>query len=121
MGTCKKCGEVSSSFEMRNGLCNYCWTPEVVSEKQEIGFTWWEVWAWLGLTLGNFFTFALNGGVNMITLAVAIPTTILGILILKYNKYAFLIATILSFNPLLWIINGIYLKNRWNHPRVNKK
>ena len=40
-------------------------------------------------------------------------------LILKFNKYAFLIATILSFNPLLWIINGIYLKNRWCHPRVN--
>lgn len=42
------------------------------------------------------------------------------ILILKFNKYAFLIATVLSLNPLLWIINGIYLKNCWCHPKVNK-
>lgn len=29
------------------------------------------------------------------------------------------IATIISVNPLVWIINGIYLKNRWCHPKVN--
>jgi len=43
------------------------------------------------------------------------------ILILQFNKYAFLIATILSINPIAWIINGIYLKNRWNHPKVNNE
>ena len=41
------------------------------------------------------------------------------VMILKFNKYAFLVATVLTINPLLWIINGIYLKNRWDHPKVN--
>ena len=41
------------------------------------------------------------------------------VMILKFNKYAFLVATVLTIIPLLWIINGIYLKNRWDHPKVN--
>jgi hypothetical protein len=33
--------------------------------------------------------------------------------LLSMNKYAFLTATIFSFNPIFWIVNGIYLKNCW--------
>lgn len=40
--------------------------------------------------------------------------------ILRMNRTAFLVGTVLSFNPLLWIINGIYLKNRWDHPLIKK-
>jgi len=38
----------------------------------------------------------------------------LAILTLLRNRWGFLILTILSLNPLMWIINGIYLVNRWN-------
>ena len=55
-------------------------------------------------------------GLAVIFIAV---NSVLMIMVLKFNKYAFLIATILSLNPLLWIINGIYLKRRWKHPKIN--
>lgn len=87
--------------------------------KKDIGFQWWVVWAWLGLTLGNIYTlFSLR---NMMGLAVILTVinSVLMVMILRFNKYAFLVATILSLNPLLWIINGIYLKRRWRHPKVN--
>jgi len=94
---------------------------EQYKSKNEIGFVWWKIWAWLGLTLGNLYILGSLGEVEEYLLAVIliIINTILMILILRFNKYAFLIATILSMDPLLWIINGIYLKNRWNHPKVN--
>jgi len=90
--------------------------------KAEIGFQWWVFWAWLGLSLGNLYTFitfvVLNEQMGLAIFFIIINSSLM-VLILKFNKYAFLIATILSLNPLLWIINGIYLKNRWNHPKVN--
>ncbi len=86
----------------------------------EIGFQWWQIWAWLGLTLGNLSALiSLKDAPELAIILIIINSTLM-VMILKYNKYAFLIATILSLNPLAWIINGIYLKNRWNHPKVNK-
>lgn len=86
---------------------------------KELGFQWWTIWAWLGLTLGNLMVFAQLEGMLEAAIIIAIINTILCILMLQFNKYAFLIATIISINPLLWIVNGIYLKNRWCHPKVN--
>lgn len=37
-----------------------------------------------------------------------------GILILRRNRWAWIFYTIFSFNPFLWLINSIYIKNRWN-------
>ena len=90
------------------------------NENNELGFTWWKVWAWIGLTLGNLTFFFQLQEVMPLAIALIVINTILNVMILKFNKYVFLIATILSINPIFWIINGIYLKNRWNHPKVNK-
>ena len=90
-------------------------------------FVWWKVFGWLGL----FFDFLalirtminseyLPENAKLFIYFLILLNFILMFLILEFNKWAFLIATILSFNPLLWIINGIYLKNRWCHPKVNK-
>lgn len=87
----------------------------------EMGFAWWQIWAWLGLTLGNISVIAQLQDMIGFAITLVLINSILMVMILKYNKYAFLIATILSLNPLLWIINGIYLKNRWNHPKVNNR
>ncbi|NGP53587.1 hypothetical protein [Thioalkalivibrio sp. XN8] len=84
------------------------------------GFTWWSVWAWLGLTLGNLVTFAQLAELPEAALILVGLNTVLMVLVLRYNKYAFLIATVLTLNPIVWLINGVYLKRRWNHPRVNK-
>lgn len=35
------------------------------------------------------------------------------IFIIKRNKWGWVIGIFLQLNPILWIINGIYLKNRW--------
>jgi len=86
---------------------------------EDIGFEWWQTWAWLGLTFGNIYTFGVLSEQTGLAVVLIIINVILMFMILKFNKYAFLIATLLSLNPLLWIINGVYLKNRWNHPKVN--
>ena len=113
---CKNCGEKLHTVNNEIHINNKD------SAKQEWGYQWWNIWAWLGLTLGNLMT--LGAFVDMpdamgIAWTAVVVNTILNIFILRYNKYAFLIATILSLNPLYWIINGIYLKNRWCDPKVN--
>lgn len=40
--------------------------------------------------------------------------TIVHVAIIKRNKWAFVFGTILSLNLILWIINGIYIRNRWS-------
>jgi len=126
MGMCKECGQVNSVLEMDGEYCKKCAIGESSKENtdenllvNQYKFGWWETWAWLGLTLGNLMTFGQLVGAIEFALVFILINSVLMILILKYNKYAFLVATILSFNPLLWIINGIYLKNRWCHPKVN--
>jgi uncharacterized membrane protein YvbJ len=109
---CKNCGKKLYQEDILN--------PDKKSVVQkELGFQWWSIWAWLGLILGNLMTFGQLKDMPELALIFVIINTILMIFILKFNKYAFLIATILSINPLLWIINGVYLKNRWCHPKVN--
>jgi len=109
---CKECGKKLYQEEMSNNSGTSALT-------KELGFTWWTLWAWLGLTLGNLMVFAQLEEATELAWGMVLVNSILCILILMYNKYAFLIATIISLNPLLWIINGIYLKNRWCHPKVN--
>lgn len=88
-------------------------------DKDNISFEWWLIWAWLGLIPGNLLVLIeLKDAIGMATILIIFNSALM-ILILKYNKYAFLIATVLTINPIIWIINGIYLKNRWRHPKVN--
>ena len=92
------------------------------NDTTDLGFKWWKTWGWLGLTFGSIyilFTPLGNSGIEIWTLIIFILNTALGVMILKLNKYAFLIMTVLSLNPIVWIINGIYLKNRWKNPKVN--
>jgi len=99
----------------------------------EDDFKWWEAFGWLVFFINLLFiiigllAFANTGETGAFELIIpAGAGIIIGILILKYNKYAFLFATIIGsipllwIMPLLWIINGIYLLNRWCHPKVNK-
>lgn len=45
---------------------------------------------------------------------VALMAAIVHFFILKRSKWAFIIGTLIQLNPILWIINGLYLKNRWS-------
>lgn len=57
----------------------------------------------------------------ILTVAFALAA-IVHIAIIKRNKWAFVFGTVLSLNPLVWIIDGIYIRNRWSElkdlPRV---
>lgn len=88
--------------------------------KDNIGFRWWTIWAWLGLTIGNLYVLGTLKNMMGVALFIVAVNTALMVFILRFNKIAFLIATIVSLNPIIWIVNGIYLKNRWSHPKVNK-
>lgn len=129
MGMCKGCEEVFNANDMVGGYCQNCLTDEIIeqTEKKEkdrkegnnIGFQWWIIWGWLGITIGNIQTLGTLGDIRELAFTLIVINTIVMIFVLRFNKYAFLIGTIISLNPLLWIINGIYLKNRWNNPNVN--
>lgn len=94
-------------------------TESRADHKKEPGFIWWIVWGWLGLTLGNLQIALLTSHFIPLTAFLIILNSFLMLMILQNRKAAFLVATILSLNPILWIVNGIYLRNRWNHPRIN--
>ena len=95
---------------------------DAVNDIPNMGFRWWKAWGWLGLVVGSVTIgqLILIIGTDAWLLFCLILNTVLMIMILKFNKYAFLIATVLSLNPIVWIINAIYLKNRWHHPKVNR-
>lgn len=84
----------------------------------EVGFTWWTVWGWINLLTGSAMVVAIESDGALMLVALAINVA-LSVMILRMNKYAFLVATILSANPILWVINGLYLKRRWNLAKVN--
>lgn len=45
--------------------------------------------------------------------ATAVYTLLCGIFLLNRNRFAWVFFTVCSLNPLIWIINGVYIKHRW--------
>ena len=88
----------------------------------EKDFVWWHIWGILGLTVGNLqvlrIAIAPYDGALVIGGIIFLINTLLFYNVLTYSKFAFLITTILA-GPIAWIINGIYLINRWCHPKLN--
>jgi hypothetical protein len=94
---------------------------------KELGLTWWNVYSWLCIFGGTYLmisvatangSFGNSGAIMFWGLFCVAINLMVGMFMLHYNRTAFLVMTILSLNPLVWIINGVYLKNRWNHPLV---
>jgi len=87
--------------------------------QHELGFGWWKFSGWATLIIGTIYLATVGlSEYKVIGFILLILNIWLGIAILTLSRWAFLIGTIASLNPILWIINGIYLKNRWNHPKV---
>ncbi|EKO3601202.1 hypothetical protein P0F15_003340 [Vibrio metschnikovii] len=109
----------ADGFEVIADDCMAVNTAEAI-ELYKWGFTWWNTWGWLSIikTLISFVFFAYN---HEYAVSIILLLSFVGLyFVLKMNKYAFLVMTVLSLNPILWFINGTYLNNRWNHPLVNK-
>ena len=52
------------------------------NENNELGFTWWKVWAWIGLTLGNLTLFLQLQEVMPLAITLIVINTILNVMIL---------------------------------------
>lgn len=103
-----------------------------VGNEQLLGYRWWLfystafiiiIWLFLFGVWSGFFNISEAGVSGDFIAAIGITTAILltwFLSLISYNRSAFLLATIFSLNPLLWIGNGIYLRNRWNQVPPNK-
>ena len=90
------------------------------SVKNELGLWWWCIWGWLLLTIGNLMAFGLFAEFPGAGSAIIATNTIVAFFVLRLNKWAFLFSTLYVGNPLIWILNGVYLRRRWNDPRINE-
>ncbi len=109
-------GNIINNAKGKNDKKSSCEKKENnLNDNNDWGYEWWKFWGWLNLTLGNIILIFTAIEYPVFGIIYMIIINVLMIQILKYNKYAFLIATIISFNPVLWLINGIYLKNRWKY------
>ncbi len=109
--------------EIKEGalICKHCKSKLNI----ELGYTWWKVYGFIftGIHLFFFIGFWMGffnvkevGLSRDFFIAVGITTGVLLTLLvylLSMSRITFLITTIISLNPIIWIINAIYLKNRW--------
>ena len=106
-------------FEVAEQVKGGAMSAGVVKSGQErLGFAWWTFQGWASLIVGTLIClsqFKDLGGFAVVLAAVSIG---LSVMIIRFSKTAFVIGTVLSINPILWIINGIYIKNRWRDPRL---
>lgn len=91
--------------------------PEMVNTKP---YTWGYYIGWIAMILGGEFIaiglYSLSVGENYAALLLLIGGGVmaLGYGVIRRNPIAWIFFIIISFNPVCWIINGIYLKNRWS-------
>jgi len=95
-------------------------------------YKWGFFQGWVGLLTGGVLTILMlinplllfsdlklsedEGFRIFVTVFMAVYMSIMAIaclFIIKRKRWGWIVATILSLNPILWVVNGIYLKNRW--------
>lgn len=88
----------------------------------QLPYTWGYFQAASGLLSGCFAFVAVGvaarsssaqSGVWLIWLVLALIWTPAGYFVLKRRRWAWVVHTVASLNPLWWIINTIYARNRW--------
>ena len=78
----------------------------------------WGYWQALTMASGLLIAMLALGGGAMRTdegvalTGFAVVFGVLGLQMLRRNKWAWVIGTIMTFNPILWIINWLYLRKR---------
>lgn len=87
-------------------------------EQEQMGFAWWTFQGWASLIVGTLICLGQLKNFEGFAVVLAAVNIGLSVMIIRFSKTAFVIMTVLSINPILWIINGIYIKNRWRDPRV---
>jgi apolipoprotein N-acyltransferase len=75
-------------------------------------FVWGYFIGIINIIWGGLFIFVFIG--DLIMLIFTIIPIILGYFTIKRKKLWFIALTVISINPIVWVINWIYIKNRWN-------
>lgn len=60
-------------------------------------------------------------GYILIEIILVVLFTVCGIFILRRHRWAWIVYTVCTLNPFFWIINGIYIKNRWEEMKSNSR
>ncbi|MFH2092566.1 MAG: hypothetical protein ABIJ31_09400, partial [Pseudomonadota bacterium] len=82
--------------------------PDVKSYK------WGYFVGWMGILVAGTDVILLSNEVDAVVIVtICFFVIITHCFILFRNRWIWIIAIILQLNPILWIINGIYLRNRW--------
>ena len=83
-------------------------------------YTWGYYSGWISMILGgeliaiSLFNFSVGETDVVMLLFMGVGVMALGYGVIKRNAIAWILLIIISFNPICWVINGIYLKNRWS-------
>ena len=90
-------------------------------------YKWGYLNGWMGVFIGSVTAFLgfiklwityddypNNHDVYVLFLVLGVLVAISGKFIIERNKWGWVAGIILQFNLILWIINGIYVKNRWS-------
>ena len=88
------------------------------SDLKKLGFVWWTFQGWLWLIAGTVGWLGLYKDLGAIAVVLGALNIGLSVMMIRFSRKALIIGTVLTINPFLWIINGIYIKNRRHHPRV---
>jgi hypothetical protein len=105
------------------------WNKSIEQKDRNVSFIWWKFQAYTGFLYCVFvlvLAFIISPSkynfynTSFITLSISI---LLGCAaycwsIVKYNRWAFIIGTLITWNPFIWMINFFYMKNRWNEARL---
>lgn len=86
--------------------------------KEQLGFAWWTFQGWASLVVGTLIFLGQYKDLGGLAIVLAAVNIGLSVMIIRFSKTAFVIGSVLSINPIIWIINGIYIKNRWHDSRV---
>jgi len=88
------------------------------SDHQHQGFVWWTIQGWASLFVGTLIAIGLYKDSEVAAVVLGALNIGLSVMIIRFSRVAFIVGTVLTINPILWIVNGIYVRNRWNNPRV---
>lgn len=86
-------------------------TPEAKPYKWGYYIGWMGILGWL---LISVYALSLHGEDTLLEFLLSVVGIVSHIQVLRRNRHGWIVAIILQLNPISWIINGIYLKNRWS-------
>ena len=78
----------------------------------------WGYWLGLGCFLAPVLMTAQTDGSISFFLTAALLYVPIGVFVILRHRWALIAITILSFNPIIWVANIFYIKNRWSEMRA---